>query len=214
MPGHLITVEGVDGSGKTTLIRELQQKLSDAGFSVVITREPGGCPLADAIRGILLDPKNRDLTSRSELLLFAAARAQHVETVIQPAINAGKVVLCDRFTDSTIAYQGYGRGLEMGQILELNRYAQNTTLIWKTLLIDLDPKIALERALGRELGKTEEEQESRFETEALEFHTRVRNGFLELSKENSERFIQLDGDREQLDIVQEAWKRLRACLAV
>ena len=134
--GLFITFEGIEGCGKSTQVRLLTQHLATLGHDILATREPGGCPIADKIRAILLDAANKEMTSDTELLLYAAARAQHVSQVIQPALKSGKTVLCDRFTDATIAYQGHGRKLDHGLIIELNRIATSGLKPDITVLID------------------------------------------------------------------------------
>lgn len=175
-----ITFEGIEGCGKTTQIRLLAESLRRHGLEVLATREPGGCPIADAVRGILLDAKNTAMSPRAELLLYAAARAQHVDEVILPALQAGKLVLCDRFTDATLAYQGYGRNLDRELITRLNRMASGEVAPDLTLLLDYTPEEGLHRARCRNASQTAV-NEDRFEQESLDFHRRVRNGYLELA---------------------------------
>jgi len=175
-----ITFEGIEGSGKTTQIRLLAERLSGAGRSVVATREPGGCPIADAIRQILLHPGNNALVPRAELLLYAAARAQHVDEIIQPALREGKIVLCDRFTDATTAYQGYGRSLDLEMIDRLNRLATDGLFPDLTILLDMSAEEGLRRAKRRNVEQ-DLGDEDRFEQESLSFHRRVRQGYLALA---------------------------------
>ena len=182
-----ITFEGIEGSGKTTQIKLLAQQLRQRGYQVLQTREPGGCQIADQIRGILLHPDNAAMVSRAELLLYAAARAQHVEEIVQPALAAGKIVLCDRFTDATLAYQGDGRGLDRGLISQLNKLAAGDCRPDLTLLFDLPVTIGLGRALQRESDQ-QDSSEGRFERETLEFHQRIRDGYLALASAEPERF--------------------------
>lgn len=189
-----ITFEGIEGSGKTTQIRQLAIQLSQQGYQVLQTREPGGCPIADQIRGILLHPDNAAMVSRAELLLYAAARAQHVEEVIQPALAAGKIVLCDRFTDATLAYQGDGRGLDRDLIRQLNQLAAGNCRPDLTLLLDLPVAVGLGRALQRETDQ-QDCSEGRFERETLDFHQRIRNGYLKLATAEAERFRIIDADQ-------------------
>lgn len=192
--GFFITFEGIEGCGKTTQLRRVATALEKQGFPVVVTREPGGCPIADAIRGILLDAANGAMVPTTELLLYAAARAQHVAEVIAPALAAGKIVLCDRFTDSTIAYQGYGRNLDRQMIQQLNALAVDTLKPNLTLLLDCPVTIGLGRAKQR-IAMLEQNKEERFEQESLLFHERVRDGFLALAVAEPERFVVLDGSR-------------------
>ncbi|TLM62368.1 MAG: dTMP kinase [Deltaproteobacteria bacterium] len=179
-----ITLEGVEGSGKSTQIRILREHLEARGRRVLATREPGGCPIADAIRAILLDSANRELVPRAELLLYAAARAQHVEQVIRPALAAGTIVLCDRFADATTAYQGGGRGLDAGLIAELNRVATGGLLPDLSLLFDMPVETGLERARRRNQNDTLRD-EGRFEMEELDFHRRVRSAYLALAERDA-----------------------------
>lgn len=189
-----ITFEGIEGSGKTTQLRLLGETLDALGYQVLLTREPGGCPIADQIRGTLLHPDNAALVPRAELLLYAAARAQHVEEVVNPALEQGKIVLCDRFTDATLAYQGDGRGLDRGLIVELNRLAAGLCTPDLTLLFDLPAEIGLGRALKRETEQ-QDSSEGRFERETLEFHQRIRAGYLKLAAAEPERFSIIDADQ-------------------
>lgn len=185
-----VTFEGVEGCGKSTQIRLLAQKLADKGMLVVLTREPGGCPIADAIRRVLLDPDHHGMTSRAELLLYAAARAQHVDEVILPALKQGKVVLCDRFSDATVAYQGYGRGLERQTIDTLNGLAAGGLTPDLTLLMDMPVEEGLGRAIARNDANSDL-REGRFEQESIRFHQRVRDGYLQLAGKE-DRFCILD----------------------
>ncbi len=182
-----ITFEGIEGSGKTTQIQRLGTSLEAAGHQVLLTREPGGCPIADQVRSILLHPDNAKMVPRTELLLYAAARAQHVEEVVKPALEKGQIVLCDRFTDATLAYQGEGRGLNRELIIQLNRLAAGDCTPDLTLLFDLPVEIGLGRARQREIDQ-QDSSEGRFEREALEFHRRIRHGYLSLAAAEPERF--------------------------
>jgi dTMP kinase len=193
----LITCEGIEGSGKSTQILHLANHLRGQGREVIVTREPGGCPIADAIRRILLDPANQQLGATAELLLYAAARAQHVEEVIRPSLAKGAIVLCDRYIDATIAYQGFGRGLDLILIQELNQVASAGLLPDLTLLFDLPVATGLSRALARNAVAVE--NEGRFEAESLAFHERVRAGYLQGASQE-ERFTIVDatGTPEQV----------------
>jgi dTMP kinase len=188
----LITFEGIEGCGKTTQLKLLAEKLRSRGHEVTVTREPGGCAIADRIRAILLDAGNSAMTPMAELLLYGAARAQHVAEVIAPALAAGHVVLCDRFTDATVSYQGYGRGLDLQVITELNRLAAGAIRPDHSLLVDCPVEIGLERAMSR-INTTKGAREERFELESLQFHRRVREGYLTLARQEPDRFIVIDG---------------------
>lgn len=195
---YFITFEGIEGCGKTTQIRLLAAALTEAGNRVTLTREPGGCPIADKVRAILLDADNSAMTPSAELLLYAAARAQHVSEIIAPALGRGDIVLCDRFTDATLAYQGYGRGLDRETILRLNSLATAGYCPDLTLLIDCPVETGLERARERiaaaSRADTGSEREERFELESRQFHQRVRDGYLSLAAEAPHRFVIVDGD--------------------
>jgi dTMP kinase len=191
--GFFITFEGVEGCGKTTQIKKLAERLTADGYRVVLTREPGGCPIADKIRTILLDAENHAMQSLTELLLYAAARAQHVNEIIKPALESGAVVLCDRFTDATIAYQHFGRGIERATIDTLNMLACQTLQPDLTILIDCDPAIGLSRAKSR-IDASSGPREERFELETLSFHQRVRNGYLHQATAEPRRFLTVSAD--------------------
>jgi dTMP kinase len=197
--GYFITFEGVEGSGKTTQIKLLETSLLLLGYDVVQTREPGGCPIADKIRTILLDAGNQAMSPLTELMLYGAARAQHVSEIIIPALENGKIVLCDRFCDSTVAYQSFGRGLDRALIVALNQQACQGVVPNLTILIDCDPVTGLERARSR-IEMCCGPREERFELEELAFHQRVRDGYWQLAGDSPERFVMVDGSQtvEQL----------------
>ncbi|MBJ6727715.1 dTMP kinase [Geomesophilobacter sediminis] len=203
-----ITFEGIEGSGKTTQMRLLKERFEAAGVAVTATREPGGCPIADQIRAILLDAENHAITPTAELLLYAAARAQHVEQVITPALERGEIVVCDRFTDATVAYQGCGRGLDFSMINQLNTLATGRVRPDLTVLIDCPVEMGLGRAKARIEG-THGAKEDRFEQESLRFHEKVRHGYLDLAEANPERFVIVEGSGS----VEEISGRIVAALA-
>ena len=188
-----ITFEGIEGCGKSTQIIMLQQALASRGHSVERTREPGGCPLADQIRGILLDAANRDMIPLTELLLYAAARAQHIEQIIRPAIAAGKIVLCDRFSDATRAYQAFARGLDRNLVESLNTLACQGISPDLTLLLDCPVETGLGRARQR-IDSVSGPREERFELEEASFHRKVREGYISLAGEFPGRFVLIDAD--------------------
>jgi dTMP kinase len=181
-----ITFEGVEGSGKTTQIQRLKKYLTRKGILCKVTREPGGCPISEKIRGILLNPNHRNMTPLSELFLYEAARAQHVKEVIEPLIKKGVVVLCDRFNDATIAYQGYGRKIDLELVKTLNRFSSQAIRPDVTFLLDCPSDLGLKRALRRN-RTLKMEKEGRFEREKIQFHHRVRKGYLSIAKEESGR---------------------------
>jgi dTMP kinase len=191
-PGRFITFEGLDGCGKTTQLRLLAAALREKGVEVVETVEPGGTGIGRQIRRILLDPANAEIHARAELLLYFASRAQNVEQVIRPALAAGHTVLCDRFTDSTLVYQGCGRGLDPAIVIELDRIACQGLRPDTTFLIDIDPATSLARAEHRN-QHVAGPSESRIDEESAAFHARVRQGYLELAAGDPARFIIIDG---------------------
>ncbi len=183
--GTFITFEGVEGCGKTTQIRRLQQHFVGLGREVIVTREPGGTPIGEAIRSILLDCAHAQMRPTTELLLYAAARAQHVADVIAPALQAGKIVLCDRFADSTTAYQGAGRGVDPETVALVHRLA--TGGVWPDITIVLD--LPVETGLARANSSCKPD---RIEQEAAEFHRKVREGFLAIARQEPGRVAVVD----------------------
>ena len=197
--GKFITFEGVEGSGKTTQARLLGEYLSSLRIPVVVTREPGGTDIGEQIRQILLDSDNRGMTPETEILLYAASRAQHIRERIIPALDSGRWVICDRYSDATIAYQGYGRGLALGLIAELNRLVSLELEPDLTILLDLDVQEGLKRA--RKRGEGGNLREGRFEEEGVAFHQRVREGYQELERRYPERIktISAEGSIEEVN---------------
>ena len=193
-----ITFEGIDGSGKTTQLRRVAERLANP----LVTKEPGGTPTADRIRSILLDA-NSKLDPLAEVLLFAASRHQHVVEVIRPALNAGRTVLCDRYTDATLAYQGFGRLLDLDRLRALNDWATGSLRPDLTLLFDIDEETGVRRARGR--GG----DELRFEAEDLRFYRRVREGYLTLAVAEPKRFAIIDGHGSEDDVFERAETLLR-----
>lgn len=204
-----LTVEGVEGSGKSTLLAALARRMEAEGMTVLLTREPGGCPLGERIRPLLL---NADWTPdpNAELFLFLADRAQHAAEVIRPALAAGTQVLCDRYADSTIAYQGYGRGMDVEWLHRLNDFA--TGGLWPdlTLVLDLPVEAGLRRATRRNTSLGLSRAEGRFEAESLAFHERIRQGFLDRARRWPERFRVLDATLPPPALAEQAWDALRA----
>ncbi len=188
-----ITFEGPEGSGKTSQIPALAEFLRQRGFSVFTTREPGGTAIGEQIRAVIHDLKNQEMHPRTETLLYQAARAQIVEQVIQPRLAAGEIVLCDRYMDSTIAYQGYGHQQNIEQIRTLIRYATGGLLPGLTLLLDLDVEVGLKR-------KTHQEEWNRLDAYTVDFHCRVREGYHALIRDDPARWVVVDAEqaREQV----------------
>jgi len=186
-----ITFEGVEGSGKTTQIQHLKRYLARKGISCKVTREPGGPPISEKIRKILLDPNHRKLTPFSELLLYEAARAQHINEVIKPFLKKGTTVLCDRFNDATLAYQGYGRKIDLTLIEKLNHLASQGVKPDLTFLLDCPSDLGLKRAVQRN-RISRNEKEGRFEKEKIQFHHRVRKGYLTIARKEPQRVRVID----------------------
>jgi len=211
-PGFLITLEGIEGSGKTTHARRLFSFLEESGIPCLLTREPGGTPMGEKIRDILLNPESGVIDPLAETFLFEASRREHVKEVINPALHEGKVVICVRFTDSTLAYQGYGRGVPLSYLCYLNDIATEGVMPDLTVLFDVEPEVGLARSFSHT-----EEEELRFEKEFLaskEFLFAVRNGYLQLAKESPQRFVVVDttdySEEEVFFIIRDAiWQRLR-----
>jgi dTMP kinase len=200
-----ITFEGIEGSGKTTQQRMLAEHLRAQGKTVVVTKEPGGTPLADRIRAILLDSANA-IDPVAEVLLFAASRRQHTTEVIEPALSRGEIVLCDRYADSTLAYQGFGRLIDLDRLRTLNEWATDALVPHVTLLFDLPEEIGLQRANSRNASAVQDE--GRFEAEDLRFHRRVREGYLAMAVAEPNRYRVVDANGS----VDDVFARTRAAL--
>jgi len=200
MPGNLITFEGIDFSGKSVQANLLHGALKDRKLPVLILREPGGTEISEKIRSVLLDNANHKMSAMTEVLLYSAARAQMVRENILPNLEKGTVVICDRYFDSTTAYQGFGRRIDLDFIKKLNNFATEELVPDLTFLIDLDPKIALQRT------KTDLD---RLEKEDSEFHQRVRKGYLEIARSNPDRFVVIDGTQSIEAIQDEIFMKIK-----
>lgn len=190
-----VTFEGPEGSGKSTCIKSVVNYLQKQGKDILLTREPGGTPIAEQIRSIILDKSNTALDARAEALLYAASRRQHLVEKVWPALKENKIVLCDRYLDSSLAYQGGARGLGIENVYEINMFATENTLPNLTILFDLDPELGLER-----ISKNAIREVNRLDLEALSFHKKVRNTFLELAKKSPERFVVIDASKNQDEV--------------
>lgn len=192
-PGCLVTFEGIEGTGKTTQIGRLSSRLTRAGWPTTVTREPGGTAVGERIRAVLLSPESIGMSPLAELMLYVADRAQHLGQVVLPALERGETVLCDRYVDATLAYQGYGRGLDLETIRELHRREPLDLRPRRTVLLDLDdPHTGLDRARRRNARSGLDCTEGRFEAERLAFHERVRDGYRRLAAEEPQRFRIVD----------------------
>lgn len=190
-----ITLEGPEGSGKTTAVNYAVTQLEKLGYSIVRTREPGGTDISEQIRNVILDKNNTAMDSRTEALLYAASRRQHLVEKVWPAVKAGKIVICDRYLDSSLAYQGGARGLGVDNILNINMFATEGTFPDLTLLFDIDPKIGLAR-----IAANANREVNRLDLEKLDFHNKVRATFLELAKKYPERFVVIDASKSQEEV--------------
>jgi dTMP kinase len=195
-----ITLEGIEGSGKTTQMQQLRTYFENRGHSCVLTREPGGTDIGEKIRAILLDPASVELVPTAELLLYMADRAQHINSLIKPRLAEGKIVLCDRYFDATLVYQGFARGLNTGFICDLHRLIFDDLKPNLTFLLDLEPHIGLARAWKQFDNGTRPGTESRFEEETISFHEKVRAGYLELARRQSDRIKVVDGSRDEKQV--------------
>jgi dTMP kinase len=205
--GRFITFEGPEGSGKSTQLRMLGERLRGAGQDVLETQEPGGTPIGIQIRHVLLDPKNRELCPTAELLLMFASRAQNVDQSILPALSARRTVLSDRFTDSTLVYQGAGRGLGADLVYELDRIACRGLVPDLTLIIDIDAETGLARARRR--SARTEDPETRMEEQDVGFHRRVRDAYRQLAADEPVRVRLIDGSQTREAVAEQVWQTVR-----
>jgi len=182
-----ITVEGPEGSGKSSVCRRIYEKLLELGYDVILTREPGGTPISEAIRDVILNKENTSMDGRTEALLYAASRRQHLIEKVWPALKEGKIVLCDRYLDSSLAYQGGARGLGVDEILNINMFATEGTFPDLTLLFDIEPELGLAR-----IARNQNREVNRLDLEKIDFHKSVRETFLSLSRRFSNRFEVVD----------------------
>ncbi len=206
-----ITFEGIEGSGKSTALTALAGLLRQDGYQVYETREPGGCPLGQELRRILLNPATGKISSEAELFLYLADRAEHVAGHIRPALEKGELVLCDRYVDSTLAYQGFGRGLDVEKLRRLNNDATNSLTPHLTILFDLEPETGLRRARNRN-SELHMEDEGRFEAEAMAFHRSIRNGYLELSRQDPARWRVVDANLDKEALLKLVYEKVREVL--
>lgn len=195
--GLFITIEGPEGAGKTTIIGMLAARLMEQGIKVVVTREPGGIPIAEQIREVILDKDNTAMDSRTEALLYAAARRQHLVEKVIPHLQNGSIVLCDRFIDSSLAYQGYARGLGIDEVYSINHFAVEGMMPDITLYFDIDPAVGLER-IGQHKGR----EVNRLDLEELHFHQKVREGYYHLLEQFKNRMVMIDAS-QPIEVVYE-----------
>ncbi|NDD29827.1 MAG: dTMP kinase [Proteobacteria bacterium] len=204
--GFFITFEGIEGAGKSTHAARLFETLKEKGYPVVLTREPGGTPIGEKLRTIVTDPAHGEMAPLTELLLMAASRAQHLHQVIRPALGEGKIVISDRFTDATLAYQGYGREMHLAMVREVNEVAAWNCRPDITLLFDLEPYHAMSRV--RDRRQIEEQLPDRLERQTMDFYDRVRKGYLDIAYEEPQRFRKFDA-AQPLDVL---WSQVFECV--
>ncbi|WP_379971431.1 dTMP kinase [Ectobacillus sp. sgz5001026] len=207
MKGLFITIEGPEGSGKTTLLRNLLPHLHDRGRTIVVTREPGGIEIAEKIRTLIHDPAHTMMDARTEALLYAAARRQHLVEKVMPALKEGAIVLCDRFIDSSLAYQGYARGLGIDNVYEINRFATEDCMPNLTIYLDIQPSLGLERIHG-----DEQREINRLDMENISFHQKVREGYLQLLKRFPNRIVRIDAARSKEEVLKDVRDRIEKYL--
>lgn len=193
-----ITLEGPEGSGKTTAVESAVKKLQEMGYEIVRTREPGGTPIAEQIRNVILDKANTNMDPRTEALLYAASRRQHLVEKVWPAIKEGKIVICDRYLDSSLAYQGGARGLGIDNVLNVNLFATENTWPDLTLLFDIKPEEGLKR-----IAANASREVNRLDLEKIEFHQKVRESFLYLAKKYPDRFIIIDASKSREEVAKD-----------
>lgn len=197
-----VTFEGPEGSGKTSVIQQIHKNLLALGHDVLVTREPGGVKISEEIRNILLDNQNLGMDKKTEALLFAAARRQHVIEVIQPALEANKIVLCDRYIDSSLAYQGHAREIGIEEVYQLNLFAIESLMPDLTLFIDVKPEVGLERV------KTNQRSMDRLDNETISFHQKVYEGYMKIAEIEPERIKILNGNQSIEEVVEQALKHI------
>jgi dTMP kinase len=202
-----ITFEGPEGSGKSSALASIVKKLENDGYQVVTTREPGGTPISEQIRNVILDKENTNMDPRTEALLYAASRRQHLVEKVWPSVKAGKLVLCDRYLDSSLAYQGYARGLGIDDILAVNNYATEGTYPDITLLFDIDPELGLTR-----ISQNKNREVNRLDLEQLSFHQKVREGYRILAQRFPTRYIVIDASKPLEEVVENAYEAIKAKL--
>jgi len=207
MDGFFITLEGPEGAGKTTIVNMLVEHFSMAGKKVLSTREPGGIHIAEKIREIILNPEHTEMDGKTEALLYAAARRQHLVEKVIPALGKGYIVLCDRFIDSSLAYQGYARGLGIDQVWKINEFAIDGLMPNITIYFDIDPKIGLER-----INKTDEREINRLDLEQLDFHECVKEGYYQIIEKFPNRIYKIDASQSLEQVFEEAKTIILTCL--
>lgn len=199
--GIFITFEGPEGAGKTTVITEIYKRLEQEGKKAILTREPGGIRISEKIRNVILDNEHQEMDGRTEALLYAAARRQHLVERILPEMKEGNIVLCDRFVDSSLAYQGYARGLGMDEVMSINKFAIGETMPHLTIYFDISPEEGLRR-----ISKNDEREQNRLDNETLQFHKKVYEGYQLLLKQYPNRIVSTDASKPLSEVTENVWK--------
>ena len=199
MKGYFITLEGPDGSGKSTVATKICEKLIKDGYEVVHTREPGGIEISEEIRNIILNPKNTMMDAKTEALLYAASRRQHLVEKVFPAVNEGKIVICERFVDSSLAYQGFGRQIGMDEVLSINMFAIDNAFPDMTIYLDVDEQVGLDRLKNRKF-------KDRLDQESIDFHHRVKQGYKEVLEKFKDRIQIVDASKSFNEVVESTYK--------
>ncbi|WP_342498752.1 dTMP kinase [Bacillus sp. FSL R5-0820] len=207
MSGMFITFEGPEGAGKTTVIRKVYEEMERQGYAVMATREPGGIDIAEQIREVILNEKNTKMDAKTEALLYAAARRQHLAEKVEPALKRGETVLCDRFVDSSLAYQGYARGLGIEEVKSINDFAINGTMPQMTIYFSITPEEGLKR-----IDANQGREKNRLDMETLNFHQMVREGYEQLIAQSPERFRVVDASQAVQDVFNEVFQLIQDTL--
>ena len=205
MKGLFISFEGTDGSGKTSVIKEVERYLKVAGYDVVITREPGGVSISEQVRNVIHDTQNTDMDAMCEALLYAAARRQHLVQKVIPLLSEGKIVLCDRYVDSSLAYQGYARGLGIDKIKGINDYATDGIYPDLTLFINVRPEVGIERIMSHQ----QTHELNRLDKESMDFHKRTHEGYEELVRRYPDRIKDVNGERSIKEVAMDCFKLIK-----
>lgn len=203
--GLFITFEGPDGSGKTTVSNAVVQKLTEAGYAVLYTREPGGSRIAEEIRKVILDPENTEMDARTEALLYAASRRQHLVEIVLPALEKGITVISDRFVDSSLAYQGAGRGIGMDEVFAINQFAIENRMPDKTIFLNVSAETGLSRIGSRSFL-------DRLDQEGIDFHSRVYDGYQKVIARYKDRMVIIDAERSEREVIQSAYEAVKELL--
>lgn len=207
MSGLFITLEGPEGSGKTTAALKMVDTLKTLGYEVVYTREPGGIEIAEQIRQVILDPKNTAMDAKTEALLYAASRRQHLVEKVMPALKEGKIVLCDRFVDSSLVYQGMGRGLGIDTVYQMNLFAIEDVMPDLTIFFDVKPEVGLAR-----IAADSNREVNRLDMETIDFHHKVYNGYVEVAKHFPNRIVKVDASKDKDEVFDQCMNLVRSRL--